>query len=58
MNQKMKTFSLILILIIILVVYPLLGPNIESVAINLGLRTFLMLLAIYIILILMKNFRK
>lgn len=57
LNNRLKIFFKLAILILILLIFPALLSAIENVALNLGVRSFLILLAIYIVLDLLKYLR-
>lgn len=58
MNNKLKAFLIIIIIVVILVLVPLVMQYVKNVAINFGIRTFLILLCIYLILEVFKYLKK
>ncbi|PKM89299.1 MAG: hypothetical protein CVU87_05675 [Firmicutes bacterium HGW-Firmicutes-12] len=58
MNNRLKVFLILVLLVLLLIVFPALGPTIENVAINFGIRTFMILISIYLILVLLKYVKK
>lgn len=58
MNNKLKAFLIIFIIVVILIVVPLVMEYVENVALNFGIRTFLILLCIYLILEVFKYLKK
>lgn len=58
MNSRMKIFIMIIVLLLILIFFPMILPNVENIAISLGIRTFLILISIYLILELLKYLPK
>lgn len=58
MNDRLKLFLFAVILIIILFIFPSLLDLIQSPAANFAVRTLLVLIAIYLIILIMKYIKK
>jgi hypothetical protein len=58
LHEKIKLFIIVVLILVILFIFPIFLSGIENYALNFAIRSLLILIVVYLILIMLKYLRK